>query len=54
MGLCIFSGPKWEDDALNDTNETSVLLNATDMFEKYRISCLDYYKENKPLQTILR
>ena len=52
MGLCIFSGPKWEDDTLNDINETSILLNTNDMFEKCRISCFDYQKKNKPLQNM--
>ena len=37
MGLCIFSGPKWEDDTLNDLNEVSIVLNACDMAKKYRI-----------------
>lgn len=37
MGLCIFSGPKWEDDTLNDINEVSIVLNACDMAKKYRI-----------------
>ena len=32
MGLCLFSGPTWEEDTLNDINEMSVLLNARDMF----------------------
>ena len=36
MGLCIFSGPKWEDDTLNDLNEVSIVLNACDMAKKYR------------------
>lgn len=31
MGLCLFSGPTWEEDALNDINETSILLNAQNM-----------------------
>ena len=37
MGLCIFSGPKWENDTLNDLNEVSIILNACDMAKKYRI-----------------
>ena len=32
MGLCLFSGPTWEEDTLNEINEMSVLLNARDMF----------------------
>ena len=52
MGLCIFSGPKWEDDTLNDINEVSILLNTKDMFEERRV---DRNKEkSKPLPTMLR
>ena len=36
MGLCLFSGPTWEEDTLNDINETSVLLNAWDMLTERR------------------
>jgi hypothetical protein len=32
MGLCLSSGPTWEEDTLNEINEISVLLNARDMF----------------------
>lgn len=31
MGLCLFSGPTWKEDTLNNINEMSVLLNARDM-----------------------
>jgi hypothetical protein len=34
MGLCLFSGPTWEEDTLNNINEVSVLLNARGMFTK--------------------
>ena len=41
MGLCIFSGPKWEDDTLNNINESSVLLNTYAMFDEYRVGSLN-------------
>lgn len=41
MGLCIFSGPKWEDDTLNDINEVSILLNTYAMFDEYRVASLN-------------
>jgi len=31
MGLCFNSGPKWEDDALNDLNIESIEANAKEM-----------------------
>lgn len=36
MGLCFFSGPSWEEDSLNDINETSLLSNARDMLIERR------------------
>lgn len=54
MGLCIFSGPKWEDDSLNDINEISVLLNTYDVFDEYRIDYSNADDKNKPLPNMLR
>ena len=53
MGLCIFNGPKWEDDSLNEINELSVLLNAKKMAEEYRIGYPDSHNKNKYLPNVL-
>jgi hypothetical protein len=34
MGLYFFSGPKWEDDSLNDINEESLISNLKDWRRK--------------------
>ena len=34
MGLCINTGPKWEDDSLNDLNIESIKENAEEMARK--------------------
>ena len=54
MGLCIFSGPKWEDDTLNDINEVSILLNTYGVFDEYRIGYSNSNNKNKPLPNMLR
>jgi len=36
MGLCLYSGPKWEDDAFNDINIHSVNTNAIEMYNFLR------------------
>ncbi len=41
MGLYFLSGPSWEEDSLNDINETSLLSNAKDMLTERR----NYLKE---------
>lgn len=52
VGLDIFGGPKWEEDTLNDINETSMLLNAIDMFDKCRFYSSRIRNEKKWLPNI--
>ena len=56
MGLCIFSGPKWEDDTLNKINEVSILLNTYAMFDEYRVASLnkEIRNENNRCYSFLR
>ncbi len=43
MGLCVFSGPSWKDDSLNEINPESVIENAY----KMRNQCVPYCSQKK-------
>jgi hypothetical protein len=45
MGLCINSGPRWEDDTLNDLNIKSIEDNAREMYHKLNIKKHPIYCE---------
>ena len=53
MGLCIFSGPSWEEDSLNELNEISIQSNAEEML-KYSAPWLvkDLYEKPLPLANL--
>jgi len=54
MGLCIFSGPSWEEDSLNELNENSIQSNAEYML-KYSTPWLvnNLYKEFSSLPNVI-
>jgi hypothetical protein len=52
MELCLFSGPTWEEDTLNNINEMSVLLNARDMLTE-RLGYLKDFTRSQHLPNML-
>lgn len=54
MGLCIFSGPSWEDDSLNELNENSIQSNVEEML-KYSAPWIvnNLYKELSSLPNVI-
>lgn len=48
MGLCLFSGPSWEEDSLNELNIYSIQSNAKEMV-KYSCPWMAKDLDEKPL-----
>ena len=54
MGLCLFSGPSWEEDSLNEFNENSIQSNAKEML-RYSAPWLvkDLYEKPLPITNLI-